>query len=202
MNAIRTLLMNLCHLLACAGEMFRYALMFLWAIFCPKAVLAARLLAAESQLAVCRHGIASKRRTRPRFTPGFRLLWVVLSKSLDRWEDLAYLMQPATVKKWHTVAFRRFWRWKSCRKGGRPPITSQVYPRGGVNCRTTVCTRLIRLADSPARRKEAPHRVIGRHLNGATCRVLCRSRCHASIRMVSRVDTLPPSRCYSRGRRR
>ena len=107
MNAIRTLLINLRHVFACAGELFRYALMFLWALFCPKAVLAARLLAAESQLAACKRGIAWKKRPRPRFTPGFRLLWVVLSKSLDRWEDLAHLMQPATVKKWHTVAFRR-----------------------------------------------------------------------------------------------
>ena len=122
MNATRTPLTNIRRMLACAGEMFRYALLFLWAIFCSRVVLAARLLAVESQLAACKHEIASKKRPRPRFTPGFRLLWVVLSKSLDRWENLAYLMPPATVKKWHTVAFRRFWRWKSGRKGGRPPI--------------------------------------------------------------------------------
>ena len=73
MNAIRTLLTSLRHVLACAGEMFRYALMFLWAIFCPKVVLAARLLAAESQLAACKQGIASKKRPRPRFTAGFFL---------------------------------------------------------------------------------------------------------------------------------
>ena len=126
MNAIRSLLIDMCRVLAGAGEVGRYALMLLWAVFCSKAVLAARLLAAESHLATCKHGIASKKRPRPRFTPGFRLLWVVLSKSLDRWEDLAYLMQPATVKKWHTVAFRRFWRWKSCRKGGRPPIAKEM----------------------------------------------------------------------------
>ncbi len=89
MNAIRTLLTNLRHVLGCAYELFRYAQLFLWAIFCSKVALAARLLAVESQLAVCRHGIASKKQPRPRFTPGFRLLWVVLSKSLDRWEDLA-----------------------------------------------------------------------------------------------------------------
>jgi hypothetical protein len=126
MNAIRSLLINAHRLLAGAGEVVRYALMFLWAIFCPKAVLAARLLAAESQLAVCKHGIVSKKQPRPRFTPGFRLLWVVLSKCLDRWEDLAHLMQPATVKKWHTMAFRHFWRWKSGRKGGRPPISEEL----------------------------------------------------------------------------
>ena len=85
---------------------------------CPRAILAAKLLAAESQLAVCKHRIRQKKDPRPRFTAGFRLLWVVLSKSLDKWEDIVHLMQPATVKKWHTTAFRYFWRWKSRRKGG------------------------------------------------------------------------------------
>ena len=126
MNTIRNLLTNLRSLLDCACELFRYARVFLWAIFCPKAVLAARLLAVESQLAACKHQIASKKHPRPRFTAGFRLLWVVLSKSLDKWEDLVCLMQPATVKKWHTTAFRYFWRWKSRRKGGRPPISEEM----------------------------------------------------------------------------
>jgi len=53
----------------------------------PKAVLAAKLLAIESQLAVCKHQIGQRKRPRPRFTAGFRVLWVVLSKSLDKWED-------------------------------------------------------------------------------------------------------------------
>jgi len=126
MNVIRSLLMNIRRVLGGVGEVVRYALMFVWSIFCPKAVLAARLLAAESQLAACKYGIATKKRPRPRFTPGFRLLWVVLSRLLDRWEDLAHLMQPATVKKWHTRAFRHFWRWKSGNKGGRPPISQQM----------------------------------------------------------------------------
>ncbi len=122
MNAIRTLLTSLRHVVSCAGEMFRYARMFLWAIFCPKTVLAARLLAVESQLAACKHQIGR----RPRFTASFRLLWVLLSKSLDKWEDFVHLMQPATVKKWHNTAFRYFWRWKSRRKGGRPPISKEM----------------------------------------------------------------------------
>lgn len=123
---LRSLLINIRSVLACAGEVVRYVLIFLRAILCPKAVLAARLLAAESQLAACKHGIASKKQPRPRFTPGFRLLWVVLSRFLDRWEDLAYLMQPATVKKWHTVVSRRFWRWRSYSRGGRPPVSEEL----------------------------------------------------------------------------
>ncbi len=51
MNAIRSLLMNVRRVLAGAGEVVHYALLFLWAILCPRAVRAARLLAAESQLA-------------------------------------------------------------------------------------------------------------------------------------------------------
>jgi hypothetical protein len=103
MNATKNLLTNLCNLLVCACEAFRYGLTFLRAILCSRAVLAAKLLAVESQLAACKQRIDSNRRPRPRFTATFRFLWVVLSKSLDKWEDLAYLMQPATVKKWQNV---------------------------------------------------------------------------------------------------
>jgi transposase InsO family protein len=126
MNATKNLLTNLCNLLVCACEAFRYGLTFLRAILCSRAVLAAKLLAVESQLAACKQRIASNKRPRPRFTASFRLLWVVLSKSLDKWEDLVHLMQPATVRKWHTTAFRYFWRWKLRRKGGRPPISKEM----------------------------------------------------------------------------
>jgi len=126
MNTIKNLLINLCNLLVCACELFRYALIFLLALFSPKAVLAARLLAVESQLAACKHQIGQRKRRLPRFTASFRLLWVLLSKSLDKWEDFVHLMQPATVKKWHNTAFRYFWRWKSRRKGGRPPISKEM----------------------------------------------------------------------------
>ena len=68
MNALKSLLIHIRSVLACAGEMVRYALIFLRAMLYPKAVLAARLLAAESQLAACKHGIDSKKQPRPRFT--------------------------------------------------------------------------------------------------------------------------------------
>ena len=97
MNALKSLMINIRSVLSCAGELIRYTLFILRAMLYPKAVLVARLLAAESQFAACKHGIDSKKQPRPRFTPGFRLLWVVLSKCLDKWEDLAHLMQPATV---------------------------------------------------------------------------------------------------------
>ena len=88
------------------------------------AVLAARLRAAESQRARCRERIEEKKDPRPRFTPAFRLLWVLLSEAVNGWEHLAHLMQPATVKKWHTTAFRLYWRWKS--KPGHPAVSGEV----------------------------------------------------------------------------
>jgi len=90
----------------------------------PKAVLAANILALQSQLAICKHRIDAGKAPPPRLNQAFRVLWVILSKLLDRWEDLAQVMKSATVKKWHTGAFRIFWRWKS--KPGRPEITADM----------------------------------------------------------------------------
>ena len=72
MNATKNLLTNLCNLLVCACEAFRYGLTFLRAILCSRAVLAAKLLAVESQLAACKQRIDSKKRRRPRFTASRR----------------------------------------------------------------------------------------------------------------------------------
>ena len=91
-----------------ALEICHYAYMFLRALFSPKVVLAARLLAAavrqahrlgKSQLVMRCDRIRQKKDSRPLFSPAFRLLWVVFSQMLDTWEDLVHLMKPATVKK-------------------------------------------------------------------------------------------------------
>ena len=52
-------------LVGCIGQLASYGLRFLWVLFCPKALLAARLLAAESQLAVCKNRIDQKKAPRP-----------------------------------------------------------------------------------------------------------------------------------------
>jgi len=67
----------------------RYLGSFLCLLLQPKAVLAARILALQSQLAVCKHRIEAGKAPQPRFNQAFRILWVILPKLLDRWEDLA-----------------------------------------------------------------------------------------------------------------
>ena len=78
----------------------------------------------QSQLAVCKQRIDAGKAPRPRFSQAFRILWVILPKRLDRWEDLAQVMKPATVKKWHRAAFRLYWRWKS--RPGRPEVEPEM----------------------------------------------------------------------------
>ena len=125
MSTVSSFLFAVGYVLGAVWELARYALRFCWALLLPRALLAARVLAAESQLAVALNhtGVSGKHR-RHQFTPAFRIVWVVLSKLLDGWQDLVHLMKPEAVKRWHTRAFRLFWRWRS--RPGRPPIPDEM----------------------------------------------------------------------------
>lgn len=110
-----------------AGTFFKllgYAGTFILTFFRSRSRTALELLALRSQLANCRERIDRGKAPRPKFTPAFRLLWVLISKLLDGWGELAQLMQPATVVRWHRRAFKLFWRWKS--RPGRPPIPTEM----------------------------------------------------------------------------
>jgi hypothetical protein len=126
MGTVSSFLFTVGYVLGAVWELARLAFRFCWALLLPKARLAARVVAVESQLAVAlNRGNAGGGRRRRWFTPAFRILWVVLSKLLDGWEDLVHLMKPETVKRWHTRAFRSLWRWRS--RPGRPPIPSELH---------------------------------------------------------------------------
>jgi hypothetical protein len=121
MNTLSTLLFSAGCILRALWELACYALKFVWAFLLPKALLAGRVVALESQLAVEMSGSGGGKRQRRQFPP-FRLLCVALSKVLERWEDLAHLMKPETVKRWHTTAFRLFWRWRPARADHQCPL--------------------------------------------------------------------------------
>jgi hypothetical protein len=36
------------------------------------------------------------------------------------------IVQPEILVSWHRVGFRRYWRWKSRRRGGRPRIEIEL----------------------------------------------------------------------------
>ena len=106
MREIRSLFQLILRTISDLRQAAGFVYTFLSAFFSSRATLAARVLAAESQLASCKHRIVEENRPRPRFTRAFRLLWVLLSRIWDQWHQVAHLMQPATVKRWHTTAFR------------------------------------------------------------------------------------------------
>ncbi len=124
MMAILSLLWHLRNSLGILLQLLRYSLSFCWALVLPRAVTAAQLVAFQSQLAVEVNRSSGPRKRHHQFSPAFRILWVVLSKFHDGWEELVHVMKPETVKRWHTTAFRLFWRWRS--RPGRPPIPDKL----------------------------------------------------------------------------
>ncbi len=59
----------------CIKQLLRFAMTFIWALVCSRARLAARLLAAGSQLTECKRRIIQKQAPKPRFTNSFRLFY-------------------------------------------------------------------------------------------------------------------------------
>ena len=75
-----------------------------------------------------RHQVAvlQRRSKKPQLENRDRLLWLGLRRLLPERASSLYLVQPATVVKWHRAGFRRYWRRKSQPKGGRPRIDPEV----------------------------------------------------------------------------
>jgi putative transposase len=107
-------------------QVIRYALIFLSAFLRSRSLLGCELVAIRSQLTFYKESIRQKTQSRPRFTPAFRLLWVLRSRVWSGWKSAADLMKPKTVLQWHAAAFLQWWRWKSRRKGGRPAISQEM----------------------------------------------------------------------------
>src|SRR5881392_1572269 len=71
---------------AAIGRLLWYGWRFLTNLFLPKAALAARVLAAESQLAICQERLESQGIRRYCFSDGFRWLWVLLAGCWEEWQ--------------------------------------------------------------------------------------------------------------------
>ena len=78
-------------------------------------------LALRHQLAVLRH-----KSKRPRLRNSDRFFWLLLSRLWSGRKSPLLLVKPDTVVGWHRRGFRLYWRWRSCRKPGRPPIDSAL----------------------------------------------------------------------------
>ena len=102
--------------------LFRFVLTVLASPFKSK-------LRLEAENAVLRHQLIILRR---------RLHGRVGLKSHDRWFFIQLyrwfpsilkvltIIRPETLVRWHRAGFRRYWRWRSRRRGGRPPVETEL----------------------------------------------------------------------------
>ena len=63
---------------------------------------------------------------RPKFRKRDRGFWVWLSRIWQGWRSALVIVRPATVVKWHRQGFKFYWRWKSRKKPGRPPVDRKI----------------------------------------------------------------------------
>jgi len=91
------------------------------AIFASRSDLVLENLALRQQLAVLQ-----RKHPRPRLRASDRVFWIVLRRGWPRWKETLAIVQPETVIRWHREGFRRYWRWKSRPRAGRPSTTAEI----------------------------------------------------------------------------
>jgi hypothetical protein len=99
---------------------------FIWSVltapFKSKSRLALENAALRHQVVV----LQRKVRGRIEFTNGDRLFFILLYRWCPSVLKAMVIIRPETVVRWHRDGFRRYWRWKSRGRGGRPPISAEL----------------------------------------------------------------------------
>src|ERR1700719_3077295 len=86
----------------------------------------------EAENAVLRHQLIVLRRQlkgRARLTNSDRWFFVQMYRWFPSILKVVTIVQPETLVSWHRAGFRRYWRWKSRRRGGRPRIEIELRAR-------------------------------------------------------------------------
>ena len=83
----------------------------------------------EAENAVLRHQLIILRRRprgRVRLTNVDRWFFIQLYRWFPSILKVLTIIRPETLVRWHRAGFRRYWRWKSRRRGGRPPVETEL----------------------------------------------------------------------------
>src|ERR1700742_273654 len=83
----------------------------------------------EAENATLRHQLVVLRRKlkgRARLTNNDRWFFVQLYRWFPSILPALMIVRPETLLRWHRAGFRRYWRWRSRRRGGRPPIEMEL----------------------------------------------------------------------------
>lgn len=103
-------------------SLLRLLLAIVAALFKSKTRLEAENTTLRQQLIVLRR----KRPGRVKLTNSDRAFFVWLYRLFPSVRPTLVLVQPETLIRWHREGFRRYWRWKSRRRLGRPPVHQEL----------------------------------------------------------------------------
>ena len=85
----------------------------------------------EAENAALRHQLVVLRRKmhgRVRLTNSDRWFFIQLYRWFPSILKVLTIIRPETLVRWHRAGFRRYWRWKSRARGGRPLSLPQTNP--------------------------------------------------------------------------
>ena len=102
--------------------LLRFVLAVLAAPFKLKSRLEAENAVLRYQLIILR----CKMQGRVRLTDNDRWFFVQLYRWFPSILTVLTIIQPETLVRWHRAGFRRYWRWKSRSRGGRPQIEAEL----------------------------------------------------------------------------
>ena len=102
--------------------LIRFLLAILTSPFKSKSRLEAENAALRQQLVVLQRKVKS----RVALSNGDRLFFVQLYRWFPSILEVLTIIQPETFVRWHRAGFRRYWRWRSRRRGGRPQIPTEL----------------------------------------------------------------------------
>src|ERR1700736_6498051 len=102
--------------------LFYFVVAVLASPFKPKSRLEAENAVLRHQLIVLRRKV----RGRARLTNTDRWFFVLLYRWFPSILSVLMIIRPETLVRWHRAGFRRYWRWKSRRRGGRPQIETEL----------------------------------------------------------------------------
>src|SRR6266508_118484 len=91
-------------------------------LFKSKSRLEAENAALRHQLIVLQRRVSG----RVQLANGDRLFLVMLYRWFPSILKAITVLRPETLVRWHRAGFRRYWRWKSRRRGGRPPVETEL----------------------------------------------------------------------------
>src|SRR5476649_3093982 len=83
----------------------------------------------EAENAALRHQLIVLRRKvqgRVRLTNNDRWFFIQLYRWFPSILKVLTIVQPETLVRWHRAGFRRYWRWKSRPRGGRPQVEADL----------------------------------------------------------------------------